>query len=79
LNHWEDIKYFDIPIWQALQYFWASRDVFIGGIAKAQADTYRDESGTVYSATDVFAMPTGVVDWNAEWKHGDTHDQQGES
>ncbi len=74
LNHWEDLKYLDIPMWQALQYFWASRDVFIGGMAKAQPDTYRDEDGNVHSAKDVFAKPGGVVDWNAEWKEGDSHE-----
>lgn len=77
LNHWEDIKYFDIPFWQSLQYFWASRDVFIGGMAKAQADTYRDEDGVVHSADDVFAKPKGVIDWNAEWKRGDTYKKTG--
>jgi radical SAM superfamily enzyme YgiQ (UPF0313 family) len=73
LNHWEDLRYLDIPVWQALQYFWASRDVFIGGMAKAQEDTFRDEEGIEYSAKDVFAQPSGVIDWNAEWKKGDVH------
>lgn len=71
LNHWEDLQYLDIPVWQALQYFWASRDVFIGGMAKAQSDIYRDGEGIEYSAKDVFATPSGVIDWNAEWKKGD--------
>jgi radical SAM superfamily enzyme YgiQ (UPF0313 family) len=73
LNHWEDIKFFDIPLWQAWQYFWNSREVFIGGMAKAQADTYRDHDGIVHSAADVFAKPVGVIDWNAEWKRGETY------
>ncbi|MAF96527.1 MAG: hypothetical protein CMM60_12330 [Rhodospirillaceae bacterium] len=73
LNHWEDIKFFDIPLRQSLQYFWSSRDVFIGGMAKAQADTYRAEDGTEFSADDVFAKPKVVIDWNAEWKRGDTY------
>ena len=76
LNHWEDIQFFDIPLWQSLQYFWSSRDVFIGGMAKGQEDTYRDEDGVVHSAKDVFAKPTGVIDWNAEWKKGDTSAKQ---
>ena len=73
LNHWEDIKFFDIPFWQSLQYFWHSRDVFIGGMAKGQIDTYRDVDGNVHSAADVFAKPKGVIDWNADWKKGDTY------
>ncbi|NQU61194.1 MAG: B12-binding domain-containing radical SAM protein [Rhodospirillales bacterium] len=75
LNHWEDIRFFDIPFWQSLQYFWSSRDVFIGGMAKGQTDIYRDEEGVEYSAKEVFAKPTGLIDWNAEWKKGDTYDQ----
>jgi hypothetical protein len=75
LNHLEDIRYFDIPLWQAWQYFWNARDVFIGGMAKEQADTYRDEDGTVHLARDVFAKPVGVIDWNADWRPGDKYEE----
>jgi metal-sulfur cluster biosynthetic enzyme len=66
LLHWEDIKFFDIPLWQAWKYFWNSRDTFIGGMAKAQADTYIGDDGTVRDSKELFASPLGVVDWGGE-------------
>lgn len=62
LNHWEDIKFFDIPVWQAWQYFWNSREVFIGGMAKAQPDTYREVKAMRYSTDAIPAKPAELTD-----------------
>ena len=40
--HWQDIVFLKIPIWQALQYFYSSRDVFLKGTAGAQDDVYEN-------------------------------------
>ena len=66
LLHWEDIKFFDIPLWQAWKYFWRSRDTFIGGMAKAQVDTYIGDDGIVRDSKELFASPMGVIDWSGE-------------
>jgi|TARA_B100001971_G_scaffold177530_1_gene172035 metal-sulfur cluster biosynthetic enzyme len=64
--HWEDIKFFDIPLWQAWKYFWNSRETFIGGMAKAQVDTYIGDDGKVRDSKELFASPLGVVDWSGD-------------
>lgn len=66
LNHWDDIRFFNIPIRQALQYFWASRSIFVGGMAQAQKDTYVSSTGEVRSVSDLFVKPKGVIDWTGE-------------
>ena len=65
-NHWDDIKFFNIPVWQAFQYFWASREVFIGGMAQAQKDTYLTGSGDIRPVSDLFVKPKGVIDWTGD-------------
>ena len=64
LLHWQDIKFYDIPLWQAWKFFWNSRDIFIGGLAKAQKDTYIGDDGTFRDSKELFASPLGVVDWS---------------
>ena len=66
LGNWEDIKWFEIPLWQAWKYFWNSRAVFIGGYTKAQEDTYVGDDGTVRDTKELLAAPLGVIDWTGE-------------
>ena len=66
LSHWQDIKFYDIPLWQGWKFFWNSRHTFIGGLAKAQADTYIGDDGTVRDSKELFASPLGVIDWGGE-------------
>ena len=42
LNHWEDVKFFQIPLWQALKFFLASRKQFTEGIAKGQEEVFNE-------------------------------------
>ena len=48
------------------KFFWNSRHTFIGGVAKAQADTYIGDDGTVRDSKELFASPLGVIDWGGE-------------
>lgn len=73
INHWEDIRFFHIPLWQAWQYFWESRDVFIGGMAQAQKDTYEAEDGSMRPAAELFYKPKGVIDWSGDRGQKETY------
>ncbi|MBF0129738.1 MAG: cobalamin-dependent protein [Alphaproteobacteria bacterium] len=41
VQHWQDLGFFNIPLRQALVFFWKSRKVFLSGVAGAQEDTYK--------------------------------------
>lgn len=66
INHWQDIKFFHIPLWQAWLYFWNAREVFLGGMAREQSETYKAEDGTIRSTQELFRAPMGVIDWNED-------------
>ena len=58
LNHWEDSRFFRFSLWQAFQFFWNSRDVFVGGLSKDQKDTYVEVDGASRPGDDLFSSPT---------------------
>lgn len=56
LNHWQDIKLYELSLFQAWKYFWHSRKLFSEGLCKGQADYYRsiESKKEEYVACDKF-------------------------
>lgn len=59
LSHWNDIKFFRISLWQAWQFYRASREDFVRGISYEQPDTFQENDTPEPDA----ASFKGVIDW----------------
>lgn len=77
LNHWEDVKFFQVPLLQAIKYFLASRKLFTEGVAKVQHDVFDSDSNNTQSLGNEAGVqvvqkggcpsnwnPVGIRDWH---------------
>ena len=77
LNHWEDVNFFQVPWWQALKFFLASRKQFTEGMAKGQEEVFSREAKDIERLANTMGIkvvqtggcpanwhPVGIRDWH---------------